>query len=61
MKALQGFKTYIGLAVTVLGIFGFGSLVSEEELGRSVDLVMELVGIALAVYGRFVAKPKPVE
>lgn len=55
---LQGRKTYIGLAVALLGVLGFGSLISEEELGRSVDLVLELVGIAVGVYGRFVARPR---
>ena len=55
---LQGRKTYLGLAVVLLGVFGFGGLVSEEELSHSVDLVLELVGIVLAVYGRFVARPR---
>lgn len=55
-KFMEGKKTYIGLAITVLGILGFGEIISEGELTAVVDAVLQLAGIALSVYGRFVAK-----
>ena len=58
LKLLEGRKTYLGLAITLLGVFGFGSLISEGEANHLVDLVIEVVGICFAVYGRFVARPK---
>lgn len=58
MEKLNGLKTYLGLGVALLGVLGFGGLISEDEAGRSYDLVIELVGIVFAVYGRFVARPK---
>ena len=57
-KLLEGKKTYIGLAIALLGVFGFGSIISESEANQAVNLVVELVGIIVAIYGRIKAKPK---
>lgn len=54
---LAGKKTYLGLAVALLGVLGFGNLISEAEASHAVDLVLELVGLVVAVYGRAVARP----
>lgn len=58
---LAGKKTYISLAIVLLGVLGFGDLVSEGELAEGIDAVLKVVGLAGAVYGRAVAKPKAVE
>ena len=55
---MDGKKTYIALAIALLGYFGFAELVSESELAASTDSVIQLVGIIGAVWGRFVARPK---
>ena len=54
----EGKKTYISLAVVLLGYFGFAELISQTELAASVDSVLQLIGVVGAVYGRIVARPK---
>lgn len=50
---LAGYKTYIGIALTVLGslsaLFGW----EVGDLAGLQDQVIALVGAALAIYGRF--------
>jgi len=58
MNLLEGKKTYVSLAILLLGVVGFGDLISEGELAHGVDLVLQLIGLVGAVYGRAVAKPK---
>ncbi len=48
----NGRKTYLGLAIALLGVFGAGSLIAPDEMEKTVNLIMELAGIAFAVYGR---------
>lgn len=55
---LSGYKTYIGLGITLLGALGLGSLISEEEAGKVVNLIIELIGLGVAVYGRIKAVKK---
>ena len=52
---LQGYKTFIGIGIALLGALGFGSFISEEEAGHAVNLIIELVGLGIAVYGRIKA------
>ena len=52
---LKGYKTYLGLAIALAGVLGLTQYVSPEEMERTASLVTELGGIALAVYGRYVA------
>ena len=59
-KLLEGKKTYLSLVVILLGVFGLGDMISEGELADGVDLVLQLVGLVGAVYGRFKAKSKVV-
>ena len=55
---LEGKKTFIALGIALLGFFGLSSLLSEAEAAASVDSVLQLIGIAGAVWGRWVARPK---
>ena len=54
---LEGYKTYIGIAITVLGTlagifhWNLGNLTGVQEQ------VIVLVGAAIALYGRYKAKP----
>ncbi len=52
---LKGYRTYIGLLITLLGVIGYGSLISEAEANQTINLVTELIGLGIAVYGRFQA------
>lgn len=60
MKAFTSFmdgkKTYVGLLVTLFGVLGISRYISPEELEKTINLLIELVGIGIAVYGRSVAK-----
>jgi lysozyme len=55
-KMLEGYKTYLGIAITVLGslsaLFGW----NLGDLAGLQDQVIALVGAVLALYGRFVTK-----
>lgn len=52
----KGKKTYIGLAIALIGIFGISNIISPAEAETTIKLLFELVGIAIAVYGRIVTK-----
>ena len=57
-QILEGKKTYIGLAITLFGLFGLVAYITPEETERVFTMLFEFVGIGIAVYGRIVAKPK---
>lgn len=53
---MNGYKTYTGIAIVVLGWLGLANLVSEGELAAAIDNGIQLFGILVAVYGRYKAK-----
>lgn len=55
---MNGYKTYIGLIITILGWCGFGEVVSKDQLGVFIDLIVQAVGIIVAVYGNYKAHKK---
>ena len=55
---LDGKKTWIGLLLIALGYFGWGDLISADKLGQTFDLVTQLVGLAVSVYGNWKAHKK---
>lgn len=57
-KYLEGKKTFLGLAIALMGVFGLARFVSPEETTTIVNNLFEVVGIALAIYGRIKARPK---
>lgn len=58
LNLLEGKKTYIGLAVALIGVLGLTNYITPDETEQAMSLIFELAGILIAVYGRFVAKPK---
>lgn len=52
---LDGYKTYVGLLIALLGVLGVGRLFTEGELEKVVDIVIQLVGIGIGAYGRYKA------
>lgn len=50
---MQGYKTWIGLLMIILGWLGFGEYVSETQAGTAVDAFIQLVGVIVAVYGNY--------
>jgi len=52
---LRGYKTIIGIILTILGLFGYGELISSDQVAQGIDLITQLVGLALTVYGNYKA------
>jgi len=52
---LKGKKTFIGIAVTVIGMTGLAAYITPVEFELLINSVLEVVGVVLAVYGRIVA------
>ena len=55
---LEGKKTYIGIALAILGSFGAFNYISESDITTTLNVIVEVTGFALAAYGRFKAKPQ---
>ena len=55
---LDGYKTYVGIAVTLAGAFGVTNLVSSSDLTTTLNTIITLAGGLFAAYGRYKAKPK---
>ena len=56
--ALEGFKTYTGIAVALAGALGLFRYVSEGDLASILNTGAEFIGLIFAAYGRYKAKPK---
>jgi hypothetical protein len=56
-ELLAGYKTYIGLAITLIGVVATKAGWSVDATGLANDIAT-FGGLAIAVVGRFVAKPK---
>lgn len=52
---MKGYKTYTGIALIVLGFFGWTEIVTPENLDSIANNMSELIGIFLAIYGRYKA------
>lgn len=52
---MKGYRTYTGLAITLFGVLGLTKYITTEELNNVVQLVFEVAGILLSVYGRYQA------
>ena len=57
-EEVKGKKTYTGIIVTLVGVLGLSDFITAEETANTINQVLELVGIALAVYGRSVVKTR---
>jgi len=50
---MQGFKTYIGLAVALAGVLGLTEYITPENLENVIRMSFEIGGILFAAYGRY--------
>ena len=55
---MEGRKTYVGIAIIILGAVGFGDVISEAELATTIDNLLQFAGICVAIYGRLVTRAK---
>lgn len=58
---LDGKRTWIGLAITVAGIFGVSKYISSEELTNILNVVFTLIGLIVTAYGNYKAQSKITE
>lgn len=47
--------TFAGLAVIILGMLGVTDIALENEITTVIDYVIQIIGIAVAWYGRYKA------
>ena len=55
---LEGKKTFIGILIALSGTLGLYKYISEGDLTTFLNVGTELVGLAIAAYGRYKVKPK---
>lgn len=57
---LQGYKTWIGLVITILGAIGvFAKLgLTEDEVAKIIDAIVQLAGLILVAYGNYKSHQK---
>ena len=58
MEILQGYKTWIGLVITILGMTGVANLVTTDQMSQLADLILQIAGLVVAVYGNYKAHQK---
>lgn len=58
---LDGKRTWIGLAITLAGVFGLSKYISSEELTNILNAVFTLAGLIVASYGNYKAQRKITE
>jgi len=56
-KFLEGRKTFLGIIVILVGMFGLTNFITPDETEIAFNSIIELVGVIITVYGRVVAKP----
>lgn len=54
---MEGYKTYVGIAVAALGAYLQTKGVDMGDPTPYVNAILQFGGLAMAVYGRAVAKP----
>lgn len=50
---LDGYKTWIGLTLTVAGMLGISYLFTGVQLADLIDGVIKVAGVLLAIYGNY--------
>lgn len=53
---MNGRKTYAALVIVLLGYLGLADFITDDEVGKLTDSVAQIVGIAIAFYGRYRVK-----
>lgn len=50
---LQGYKTWIGLILTLLGFTGMYKYVTQDQVAQMLDLASQIIGLGIAIYGNY--------
>lgn len=52
---MKGYKTYTGIIISLLGFVGVAQMFDTTELTKFIDSLLNLIGLAIAMYGRYMA------
>jgi len=52
---MQGYKTWLGILITILGALGYGDLITQTDANNLINLLTQVIGIVLTVYGNWKA------
>lgn len=60
LTSLTGYRTWLGLAITIIGTFGLYEKLglSKDDVSQIVDTAVTLAGLILAAYGNYQAHKK---
>lgn len=49
--SLEGKKTIIGIATTFIGYLGLATVITGDQVGTLIDLLVQLIGLGVTIYG----------
>lgn len=52
---MEGSRTWVGLGLLFLGMFGLGDLVSSDQAAHLLNAAADIVGLLIAIYGNYKA------
>ena len=50
---LKGYKTWVGIVITILGVAGVSKYVTPDQMNEVADIIIKLVGIGITIYGNY--------
>ena len=58
MNKLQGYRVWIGIASTIIGVTGLAQFITPAQFTEVADLIFKLFGILMMVYGNIKSHQK---
>lgn len=55
---LEGYKTWAGIIISILGTLGIGNIIGSENLSGIINGIVSLIGFVLAAYGNYKSHQK---
>lgn len=55
---MEGYKTWTGIVLTLLGFLGVGEIVGQENLTDLINTLAQVVGLIVACYGNYKSHQK---
>jgi hypothetical protein len=58
MNFLDGKRTWIGIGVMIIGMTGLVKFITPEQFQALANGILDIIGIAIAIYGNYLAHQK---
>jgi len=55
---MEGYRTWTGIVVMIIGWFGLGEYFDKTQVGQAIDVLTQFIGIVVAIYGNYKAHQK---